>query len=940
MDEALKEKIRQRVKELLKEKGGTSTPAEPEAGGGEDSAGSIILFDEPVSREARIASRIVAIDFPTQDAFDAYLEEHPDADRSMHKVVEEKGPGKKEEVPSKERKPGEEEEIEKRGKPKEKEKGKQTKKGPDGEAPSEKGKPEKKEPEKKLEEKAPAKKELEREVSIGDVVHHPANVPEGASRVEAVKDELAKEFGKDAPQWRTHKLDKRQMKKNVTIRFPDGTSKKYKDCTDDEKQRVNRAIDSGMAASKGMNDYTQVNASAMRRNMENNLAHYDDKSVEVPKNTSPKPVTKEDASKVASTIHDNAETVLRKYSKALSRESMSKAREYVKDVSDAVGDAVADGSLSGVSDADIDEFIQEDVKRMVHQDIETRGRSLGDHGARHVAGNVRSTTKILGELKNSGIEVTGKQRLMAMTIQSNHDMGYTVGGAGVDVRQSSEHVGNSKELAMQEKARYEKIFGEKDTQKVIDTIGTHDSFDMDWEKDPVASAVRLADNTALFGNDKVQDLFIRSPKTVGLACKLRMAAEMIPPEPKEPKKDGDKYKPEDYKKVKAAYDADKKEYDETMATPEMQAQVKESKEIQADVKKQMHEAIDDEVHDELDSDLLHSQVDEMTEEKFSTSADVLSRYSGKLEGFKYDPKKGVMSVNMKYSPEGQTIGMVFGDDMAAKQFDKFAKDGKATPIRGKFGRTVFKSKEGKPVIQMNIVGEDKDPVQEATTEPMKDFLEHTARHELRRAANIFIHMGTEKALAEKAVAGARKVLEGLKDKATEAEWKVLHDEFFEMTKGPLFSEEGMAKSAKKLKSWPPLESEKNYLRGKTASALRRIAGAVALGVVADRVVVSMLRRFAVRGMQIKRKNTDIMRDTGGGSKHPYKEPEIKPSRTDVRDVFRTKNLTKMEKDLDTDRDLDKEHDSDMKLSSEYGVTARRELARWPARFADAVRRDL
>ena len=37
-----------------------------------------------------IAREFVAIDFPTKDAYDKYMDEHPDADRSNHKVVETK----------------------------------------------------------------------------------------------------------------------------------------------------------------------------------------------------------------------------------------------------------------------------------------------------------------------------------------------------------------------------------------------------------------------------------------------------------------------------------------------------------------------------------------------------------------------------------------------------------------------------------------------------------------------------------------------------------------------------------------------------------------------------------------------------------------------------------------------------------------------------------
>ena len=39
------------------------------------------------SELVRIAKDLLAMEFPTQDAMDKYLKEHPDADRSNHKVV-------------------------------------------------------------------------------------------------------------------------------------------------------------------------------------------------------------------------------------------------------------------------------------------------------------------------------------------------------------------------------------------------------------------------------------------------------------------------------------------------------------------------------------------------------------------------------------------------------------------------------------------------------------------------------------------------------------------------------------------------------------------------------------------------------------------------------------------------------------------------------------
>jgi hypothetical protein len=54
-----------------------------------------------VARELlRVAKELMSMDFPTQDAMDKYMKEHPDADKSNHKVVETKKeePAKKEET--------------------------------------------------------------------------------------------------------------------------------------------------------------------------------------------------------------------------------------------------------------------------------------------------------------------------------------------------------------------------------------------------------------------------------------------------------------------------------------------------------------------------------------------------------------------------------------------------------------------------------------------------------------------------------------------------------------------------------------------------------------------------------------------------------------------------------------------------------------------------
>lgn len=79
--------------------------------------------------------------------------------------------------------------------------------------------------------------------------------------------------------------------------------------------------------------------------------------------------------------------------------------------------------------------------------------------------------------------------------------------------------------------------------------------------------------------------------------------------------------------------------------------------------------------------------------------------------------------------------------------------------------------------------------------------------------------------------------------------------------------------------------------------------------IADRLVVSTIAdRMAARGLQLNRKDKDVMKDDGGSSKGMNKEPEFKPPRDDCRKPFRTKDKPANERDPDTDNDPDKRAD--------------------------------
>jgi hypothetical protein len=77
----------------------------------------------------------------------------------------------------------------------------------------------------------------------------------------------------------------------------------------------------------------------------------------------------------------------------------------------------------------------------------------------------------------------------------------------------------------------------------------------------------------------------------------------------------------------------------------------------------------------------------------------------------------------------------------------------------------------------------------------------------------------------------------------------------------------------------------------------------------DRLTMDIVAgRVAARGLQLNRKDKDTMTDTGGTSKGITKEPEFKPSRTDVKKPFRSKDKPADQRDPDTDTDPDNRKD--------------------------------
>jgi len=72
--------------------------------------------------------------------------------------------------------------------------------------------------------------------------------------------------------------------------------------------------------------------------------------------------------------------------------------------------------------------------------------------------------------------------------------------------------------------------------------------------------------------------------------------------------------------------------------------------------------------------------------------------------------------------------------------------------------------------------------------------------------------------------------------------------------------------------------------------------------IAEKIATDLL---ASRGNQTRRKDRDLMQDSGGISKGRDREPSTAPPRDDLKNRYRTKDKPSKDRDPDTDNDPDK-----------------------------------
>lgn len=310
------------------------------------------------------------------------------------------------------------------------------------------------------------------------------------------------------------------------------------------------------------------------------------------------------------------------------------------------------GIKAGLNKQLLAEAMHENVRKVAHQEVEASRRTLGDHGVRHLAVNCEQASKVFDALEAGGGSVTPVQRFMAFQVMVDHDMGYTIpaiaqGGFAV---KDDYHPQASTVMSFQQRDKLEKLFGGSEHfDQYVRGVANHSGSEVDWEKDPFGSAIRLADNTHLFA-DKMPEVLFDSTAAVEAMVKIKMATNLIPPTVKEEVVDEDGNKEIKMKR-----------------TPEDKAKFKK---LVAGIKNTLVSEIRkrEDLPDSTRQNLIKAagEIGELTP-KF-----LISRLAGRSPNFEF--KGGTMNCVIEQSEARNTIGEVFGDDEEDKQFAKLLKD--------------------------------------------------------------------------------------------------------------------------------------------------------------------------------------------------------------------------------------------------------------------------
>lgn len=190
------------------------------------------------------------------------------------------------------------------------------------------------------------------------------------------------------------------------------------------------------------------------------------------------------------------------------RKNVMKAKQGLNDLADAL-------TAVGADKAKVKAFVLDATDTLMAQEHEALGRTLGDHGIRHLLTDAEVGTEILKKAGDSSPE----SRAIMLIAGIYHDTGYLTEPSRKWA--DFDHPHWSKEhYEANVRQHVERTLGKPVANELRKIIATHDQTHMDWQGNPRASAFRLADNLGLFHNDKLPAVLYNVPKNVDVLVRL------------------------------------------------------------------------------------------------------------------------------------------------------------------------------------------------------------------------------------------------------------------------------------------------------------------------------------------------------------------------------------------------------------------------------------
>lgn len=343
-------------------------------------------------------------------------------------------------------------------------------------------------------------------------------------------------------------------------------------------------------------------------------------------------------------ISDNKENIVKnlkgefdRYKHYLAKDTNSFVENYTKHFSDMLNS----DDLKDMDAKKVDEFLHDAVNKLMYQEVESNRQAFTDHGIRHIVGNITRSDELLKAFKS---DITGKERLMASFSILNHDIGYTApvvrdGGPTAGIV-SGFHKQFSAKYIEQQRNTFDadkpgNIFNSAEYDKIHSDILHHDNSYLNFKKDPVGVAVRLADNTSLFNKEKLPSSFKYIKNGPDLLLKMGDISKKY----KEAEKNQDLGT---YMKCMADFEAHRGKMYESIDKSNLDEKLK--RDLKAGV----------------------SNINYLTP-KWSAGA-----LAGETENIEKDEKTGMITINIKHDPDEEKISKII--DIGGDKFKKMLED--------------------------------------------------------------------------------------------------------------------------------------------------------------------------------------------------------------------------------------------------------------------------